>query len=149
MNKDAESKTVFIFLDAWLLVNNVKTYPTIPLAHNSNLATGPLALYTLTSVELKTFTFSSAAQFLSIDNAVLGPAQKRLLFTMVKNTDFLGSINTNPNYFHHYELSSFAPNVNGKQIATERLALNMGHKKTSIMGYRTLFEASGIHHSNS
>jgi hypothetical protein len=25
----------------------------------------------------------------------------------------------------------------------------MGHKKTSVMGYRTLFERSSIHHSNS
>jgi len=25
----------------------------------------------------------------------------------------------------------------------------MGHEKTSVMGYRTLFETSGIHHSNS
>jgi hypothetical protein len=25
----------------------------------------------------------------------------------------------------------------------------MGHEKTSVMGYKTLFEGSGIHHSNS
>ena len=25
----------------------------------------------------------------------------------------------------------------------------MGHEKTSVMGYRTLFEGSGIYHSNS
>jgi hypothetical protein len=25
----------------------------------------------------------------------------------------------------------------------------MGHGKTSVMGYRTIFEGSGIHHSNS
>jgi len=149
MKKDADSKTVFKFLDAWLLVNRVKTDHTIPLAHNANLAKGPLARYNLTGVELKTFTFSSGAQSLSIDNAVLGPVPKRLLFTMVKNTDFLGSINTNPYFFHHYDLSYFALNVNGKQVPTEGLALNMGHEKTSVMGYRTLFEASGIHHSNS
>jgi len=65
---------------------------------------------------------------------------------MVKNTDFLGSMNTNPYYFRHYDLSYF---LNGKQIPTEGLVLNNGHEKTSVMGYRTLFEASGIHHSNS
>ena len=47
-------------------------------------------------VEVKTFTFSSGSQSLSIDNVVLRPIPKRLLFTMLKNTDFLGSINTNP-----------------------------------------------------
>jgi len=68
---------------------------------------------------------------------------------MVKNTDFLGSVNTNPYFFLHYDLSYFSLNVNGKQIPTEGLALNMGNEKTSVMGYRTLFEASGIHHRNS
>ena len=73
MNIDADSKTVFKLLDAWLLVKRVKTDPTIPLAQNATLAKGPLARYNLTSVELKTFTFSSGAQSLSIDIAVLGP----------------------------------------------------------------------------
>jgi len=70
MNKDADSKTVFKFLDAWLLVNSVKTDPTIHLAHNATLVKGPLARCKFTSVELKTFTFSSGAQSLSINNAV-------------------------------------------------------------------------------
>jgi len=74
---------------------------------------------------------------------------KHLLFTMLKNTDFLGSINTNPYFFRHYDLSYFALNINGKQVPTEGLALNMGHESTSVMGYRTLYEASGIHHSKS
>jgi len=68
---------------------------------------------------------------------------------MVKNTDFLGSVNTNPYFFRDYDLSYLALNVNGKQIPTEGLSLNMGHEKTSVVGYRKLFEASGIHHSNS
>ena len=68
---------------------------------------------------------------------------------MVKNADFLGSVTTNPYNFRHYDLSSFALNVNGKQIPAEGLSLGMDHEKTSVMGYRTLFEGSGIHHSNS
>jgi len=110
---------------------------------------GALARYNLTRVELKSFTFSSGAQSLSIENAVLGTIPKRLLFIMVKNTEFLGSVTTNPCHFRHYVLSSFALNVNGRQVPTEGLSLGMNHKKTSVMGYRTLFEVSGIHHSNS
>jgi len=71
MNKDTDSKTVFKFLDDWLLVNRVKTDPTITTAHNATLAKRPLALYKLTSVELKTSTFSSGVPSLSTDNAVL------------------------------------------------------------------------------
>jgi hypothetical protein len=45
-------------------------------------------------------------------------------------------------------MTYFAMYANGKQIASGGLHLNMGHEKTSVMGYRTLFEASVIHHSN-
>jgi hypothetical protein len=67
---------------------------------------------------------------------------------MVKNTDFLVSIDTNPYLFRHYDLTNFTLYVNGKQIPNEGLSLGMEHEKTTVMGYRTLFEGSGIHHSN-
>jgi len=145
----ADSTSVFKFLDAKLLVNRVRPSPSLLLAHTTTLTRGALARYNLTRVELKTYTFSSGSQSLSIDNAVLGPLPKRLLFTMVKNCDFLGSVTTNPYNFRHFVLSSFALNVNGKQIPAEGLSLGMDHEKTSVMVYRTLFEGSGIHHSNS
>jgi hypothetical protein len=67
---------------------------------------------------------------------------------MVKNTDFLGSVNTNPYNFRHYDLNYFALYVNGKQISSGGLTMDMGHGKTSVMAYRTLFVGSGIHHPN-
>jgi len=70
----------------------------------------------MTRVELKSFTFYGGSQSLSIDNAVLSPIPKRLLFTMIKNKDFLGSIDTNPYFFRHYDLQNFALYVNRKQI---------------------------------
>ena len=33
-------------------------------------------------------------------------------------------------------------------MPSEGLTLDMDHEKTSVMVYRTLFEGSGIHHSN-
>ena len=131
MNK-ADSTTVFKFLDAKLLVNCVRPSPSFLLAHNTTLARSALARSNLTRVELKTYTFSSGSQSLSIDNAVLGPLPKRLLFTMVKNADFLGSVTTNPCNFRHYDLSSFAQNVNGKHtrggsIAGDASREDFGH----------------------
>jgi len=64
------------------------------------------------------------------------------------NTEFLGTVTTNAYHFRHYDLSSFALNVNGKQKHTEVLSLGMNHEKPSVMRYRMLFEGSGIHHSN-
>ena len=37
---------------------------------------------------------------------------------------------------------------NGKQIPSAGLSLDTRHEKTSVKGYRNLFEESGIHHSN-
>ena len=149
MNKDPESKVVFKFLDAQLLVNLVRSSPSILVAHEKALSHNVVARYNVMRVELKTFTFSGVSQSLSIDNAVLGLLPKRVLFTMVKNTDFLGSMATNPYNLRHYDIIYFALHVNSRQIPTEGLSLDMDHENSFVMGYRTLFEAADIHHSNS
>ena len=92
------------------------------------------------------FIFSPGSQSLSMHNAVLGRLPKRLIFTMVKNNDFLGTISTNPFNFRYYDLNHFALYVNGRQIPSEGLSLDMSREKTAIIGYRTLFEGSGIYH---
>jgi len=102
----------------------------------------------MTRVELKTFTFSSGSTSLSIDNAVLGPVPKLLHCTIVKNADFIVTIDTNPYKFSHYDISDFSLFVDGKQYPNEGLSLSMDHERNSVMSYRTLFEGSGIHHSN-
>jgi len=86
---------------------------------------------------------------LSIDNAVLGPIPKYLLFSMVMNADFIGSLDSNPYRFQLYDISNFALFVNGKPFRNKGLSLGKDHEKTYVMGYRTLFETSGIYHWNS
>jgi hypothetical protein len=148
MNMDSTSTTTFKFIDAELIVRRIKAEPKILLAHNKILSKGYFARYNLTTDELKTFAFSKRPQSLSINNAVLGVMPKRLVFTMVKNTDFLGTTDKNPFYFRHYDLTSFTLFVNGRLIPSESLSLDMSNEKTSVMGDSTLFESSGIHHSN-
>ena len=100
--------TAFKFFDAQLLVRRVRPNPVILLVHTATLKNrGSLARYNLTRIELKTFTFDAGSNSLSIDNAVLGPVTKRLLFTMLKNTDFNGSLDSNPYKFQHYDISDF------------------------------------------
>jgi len=67
----------------------------------------------------------------------LGPVPKLLLFTIVKNADFIFTIDTNPYKFQHYDISDFSLFVNGKQYPNEGLSLGMDHEKTSVMIYRT------------
>jgi len=67
-----------------LLVRRVRPNAAMLLAQNSILSKGILAPYILTRVEIKTFTFS----------AVLGHIPKLVLFTMVKNIDYFGSLDS-------------------------------------------------------
>jgi len=71
-----------------------------------------------------------------------------MIFSMIKNTDFLGSMDSNPYNFRHYDLENFAMYVNNRQIPPKGVNLLRGNEKTAVMGYRTLFEGSGIQHSN-
>ena len=102
----------------------------------------------MTRVELKTFTHAKGSQS-SIDNAIFGPIPKRLPFVMINNTHFLGTLDTNPFAFHHYDMTYFTLYVKGKQIPSGGLHLDTAREKGSVMAYRTLFEGSGILHSNS
>ena len=101
MNPAADSTTIFKCLDPKLYICRIKAHPSILLAHDGTLKTA-LAYYDLTRVTLKTFTFSSGASSLSIDQAVSGHLPKRLLFAMEDNSDFLGAINTNPYGFQDF-----------------------------------------------
>ena len=102
----------------------------------------------MTRVELKTFTHAKGSQSLSIDNAILGPIPKRLLFVMVDNGEFLGSLTTNPFNYQHFDMTFFTLFVNGKQKPSGGLNLDTACEKGSVMAHRTLFEGSGIRHSN-
>jgi len=99
MKKNVDSKTVFKFLDAQLLVRRVRPNPAILLAHTTTLKKRGVSRYNQTRVELKTFTFAAGSKSLYIDNAVLGHVPKRLQFTVVKNTDFNSSLDSNPYKF--------------------------------------------------
>jgi hypothetical protein len=78
----------------------------------------------------------------------LGTLPKHLLLALVQNKDYLGTLNTNPYNFRHYGIQEFELNVNGRRIPSEGLHIDTGREKTTVMGYRTLFEALGIRHSN-
>ena len=99
MNKKADSNTKFQFLEAYLIFNPIRPNAPYIIIHNATLAKGVLARYNITGFDLKTFIYSAGPKSLSIDKAVLGQLPKRLLFTMIKNKDFMGSLDTNPYYF--------------------------------------------------
>ena len=101
MNKAADSNTTFKFMDSQLLLRRIRPNPIMLIVHNSMLSKVGLARYNQTRVEPKTFTFYVGSKSLSIDNAVLVPVHKHLLFSMVKRTDFIVSLENNPYKFQH------------------------------------------------
>jgi hypothetical protein len=122
MAKNADSKVTFKILEARMFVRHIEASDSILYAHNKTLGAGALAKYHMTSVKVKTFTFAAGYQSLSIDNGVLGLLPKRILFTLVKNSDFLGTLDSNPYNFRHYGIRQFDLYVNGRQIPSEGLS---------------------------
>jgi hypothetical protein len=149
LGKDDKTKAKFKISDAQLRVNRVKPTADTLASHNMVLEKGGLARYHMNRVEIKSLTYAPGSKSISIDNLVLGTLPKRILFTMVKNTDMLGTIDSNPFNLRHYDLQQFDLYLNGRHYPNGGLTLDTSHEKSSVMAYRTLFEGSGLHHGNS
>jgi hypothetical protein len=91
-------------LGATLFVTQIELKPPFLLAHAVLGMKKCRAHYSNTYI--KTFTASSEAQQLSIDNASLGQIPERILTAMVKNTAFVGSANTNHFHFHNFDMTN-------------------------------------------
>jgi len=48
---------------------------------------------------------------------------------MIKNSEFNGSVDTNPYKFRHYDIIEISPYVNGRRVPSEGLSLVMDHEK--------------------
>ena len=97
MTKTADQNTTFKYLD--VLVRSVQPDPNNLSAQNVALSKSILVRYNKTRVDLKSFTFSAGSKILSIDNAVLGPIPKRLLFNIIMNANFTGLLDSTSTNF--------------------------------------------------
>jgi len=88
ISNKADSKVKFVFKEAKLYVKRIRPNSAILTSHNEALLKGYPARYNFTRVELKTFTFASGQRSLSIEMLYSEFCQNRLIFTMIKNTDF-------------------------------------------------------------
>ena len=80
---------------------------------------------------------------------MLGHLPKRLLFAMIKNADFNGSVDTNPYKLRHYDISEYSLYVNGKHVASDGLTVNMITKRCLLSSIRLFLKGCRIHHWNS
>ena len=103
-SKEADCTLVFKILEAQPFVKRIRPNNAYLIAHNTVLQAGAIAKNNMTRVELNIFTNAKGSHSLSIDNVILGPIPKRLLFVMLNNTEFTGSLTKNPFRFHHFNL---------------------------------------------
>jgi hypothetical protein len=135
-------------LDSTLFLTQAELKPPLLLAHANVLGMKKKAHYPITHTQIKTFTSGPGTQQVSIDNAFLGPVPERLLIAFVKNTAFVGSANTNPFQFHHYDMAYFVLYVNGVQYPAEALTMDCSSSFGVTRAYETLFSSTGIHHDD-
>jgi hypothetical protein len=132
-------------LDATLFVQHFDINPSILLAHNKILKRDN-AKYHYKRTELKTFTIPAGGRTLSIDNAIVGRIPNTIIFGMIDNEAYAGSLNKNPYALSHYSLENFSLFVNGVQTPSEGLECNFYSKKYWARAYDSIFSGSGIKH---
>jgi len=143
-----DNKVRIKILDATLFITQVELKPPLLLAHANILAMKRKAHYPLTHTQIKTFTASSGAQQVSIDNAFLGPIPETILITFVKNTAFVGSASKNPFHFHHYDMINIVLFVNVVQKTSEPLTIDCSSTFDATRAYETLFSSTSIHYDD-
>nr|CAD7457376.1 unnamed protein product [Timema tahoe] len=91
LNTDVRLK----ILDAILFVKHVEVSPTISLAIEKTLLRKP-AQYHINRLDVKPVTVPKRSKSVSLNNVIQGAIPKIVLFTMVSNDAFVGSLNINP-----------------------------------------------------
>lgn len=134
-------------LNAQLFMNHVNLNPHSLLATEMRL-TKQMAVYPYQRVEVKTHTIAAGARDLSLDNVIIGQLPNFLLFSMVDNDAYSGSLTLNPYNFKHNNISSFQLLVNGLPTPSTALTFDYTDPVTPIStrGYQTLFRGTGIHY---
>jgi len=141
-----DNKVTIKNLNATLFITQVELKPPLLLAHVNVLGMKRKDHYPVTHSQIKTFTASSGAQQISIDNATLGPIPERILIALVKNTAFFGSASTNPYHFQLYGMTNLDLYVNAVQLPSEPLTMDCSSPFCATRDYETLFSITGIHH---
>lgn len=106
--------------DAYLLVRRVQVAENKIREHETSLALQN-AVYPIQNTEVYTYTIANGLQSHVQDNLFSGKMPKMMILGMVRNTDFNGSLPTNPFQFRHCNLNSITLTKDG--IPTPHTAL--------------------------
>jgi len=107
------------------------------------------AKYSLTRVEVKTFTIHADLVGESLDNVIFGQLPKRIIVGFVDNKAFNGDRKVNLFNFKNYDINFFSLYADGMQIPSRPLQLNFSRDEPLyVEDYHTLFSGTGNHFLN-
>ena len=133
---------------ASLHIRHYQISPTYLLAHSKAFGSGN-ASYFYRRAEIKPFTIPANQQSITLNNISNGILPSFLLFTMIPNTNFVGTVSTNPYHFVHNNMEYFALYVKDKLINSIPIqSVFSSTRKLFSRAYETLFSGTNIHHSD-
>lgn len=135
--------------EATLFVRRVKISPAVLLAHAHALAKST-AKYSITRVEIKSFTMHPGVLSECIDNCFLGQIPKRIIIGFVDNRAFNGNRSLNPFNFQHFNINYLSLYIDGVQVPSKPLQprFQNGNNPMFVDSFHTLFTGTGIHFLN-
>ena len=105
------------------------------------------ALYPITRVLMKDYSFPSGIQSININNLTSGVLPQKVVVGLVSNAATNGSSILNPFNFQHFGLSECNVAVNGSTVNGKPLTFDFANSRDSD-GYWSLFASSGKMHHN-
>ena len=119
---------------AILRVRNVQLPPAISNELNQTIAHHN-AKFPIRRVEVKTFTISSGTRSKIEDHLLTGQLPKRVFIGLVTNEAFNGTLDTNPFFFQHFNLSKMDVTVMAIGSMENQLNLDLEMISTSDLSY--------------
>ena len=130
--------------EATLLVRRVKVNSTVLVAHSKTLA-GTTAKYSITRVEVKSFTIHSGVNGQCLENVILGQLPKRVVLGFVDNKAFNGDRKLNPFNFQNYSINFLSLYVDGAQIPSKPLQPLITGNSPQLLRHITLFSLALVY----
>ena len=107
-----------------------KNVPTASYLNSlsKNLLRSP-AVYHFERVQMRQMTINVSQQFAEWPNLVTGQLPKMMLLTMTQSEALLGSHDTNPFFFHHFDLMRLSAEIDGKIYPTNGYEMDYGNEQ--------------------
>lgn len=105
------------------------------------------ALYPITRVLMKDYSFTSGVQNVNMNNIAHGILPQRIVMAMVSNMASNGTTTMNPFNFQHFGLSECNVAINGSTVNGKSLKFDFENSR-DIDGYWSLFASTGKMYHN-